>query len=110
MITHNGITIDRGRQVISHNGLTRRFTTTCRAGQRPVMFRIWEALIMGKPDRDQLFDAIYGECPEGGPIAGPWIFHIRLHQWKPEFSKINLRLHKEKWSGVMHYQLVPDVV
>lgn len=111
MIRHNGIEIDRQRLVIRHAGRERLFTSSPRAGYPAVMFKMWEAMILHsqKGWHDRCCD-VYGECPDGGPVAGPAVVCIRLHQWRFDFPKMLLRLNKTKWSGVVRYQLVPDVV
>lgn len=110
MIRHNGIEIDRKEQMIRHAGREKWFSRGRNAGREPVMFRMWEAMIVGSINRNNLFDLLYSDDPDGGPVAGPWIIHVRLHQWKNDYGKIKLRLDKTKWGGIVHYRLVPDDV
>jgi hypothetical protein len=111
MIRHNGITLDRKNQTIYHRGRKRVLHQINPGGFRPVAYKLWEALILGPLDRATLFDRMYGEREDGGPLDGIKIVDIRISQWKYAFKLLGLQIVREKRCGVKYYRLVPiDVV
>lgn len=110
MIRHNGIEIDRVRQIIHHGNLKRRFSRARIGGHAPVMFKMWEALILGDCTREQLFNLLYGDCPEGGPVNGYNILNVRVSAQQKAFAAMGLKWVSEKRGGIAHWSLVPDDV
>lgn len=107
MIRHNGIELDRVRQIIRHRGKEKKFSTILAAGAKPVAFRFWEALILGECTRQQLFEILYGHDPEGGPNGGHNILNVRVCMWRHQFAAMELYWHCEKRGGIAHWCLLP---
>lgn len=107
MIRHNGIEIDRVRQIIRHRNREKKFARAWIGGQRPVAFRIWEALIIGECTRDYLFTLVYGHDAGGGPNQGPNVLNVRICQWRSEFARMDLEWVSERRASVAYWQLVP---
>lgn len=110
MIKHNGIEIDRVRQFIRHRGHERWFSRNYVAGARPVMFRTWEALILGDCTREELFNMLYAHDEDGGPNQGYNILNVRMSMWRVDFAKMELKWRSEKRGGVAHWRLIPNYV
>lgn len=109
MIFHNGIAIDRKTHTITHNFNSRHFTGKYNGG-RQLMFRTWEAMILGDMSAAELFECLYGEDPNGGPMFGLHIFYVRIAQWEPELKRMQLRIIRDKRAGQTYYKMVPNVV
>jgi hypothetical protein len=108
MIRHNGIVIDRKAQSITHRGATWR-PQQRRSPAR--MFRAISMLILGGGvSTHQLFWHVYGDCKDGGPLAGPQIFNVCLCMWLPIFEQLQLEVRKERTAGVSFFRLVPKHV
>src|SRR5215470_702696 len=74
MIRHNGIRIDRKNRVISHRGAIvlprKQFSVAC------------HLILAGPITRLELFDMLYRDDPEGGPLndlntASVWMTYLR---------------------------------
>jgi hypothetical protein len=103
VVRFNGIEIDPATCAIRHRG--REWKTWRKNSQ---VFLTIEALIIGGGmSTAQLFWRVFGHDPDGGPMEGPHIFHIRFNQWRPIFEKLDLELRMVKLAGVAFYQLVP---
>lgn len=109
MIWHNGIMIDRKTHTIEHNFNRRVFTGKFNGG-RQVMFRTWEAMILGEMSNHELFHHVYGNEPDGGPLFGVHIFYVRFAQWDSELKRMQLKIIRDKRAGNVHYKMVPNVV
>jgi hypothetical protein len=110
VITCNGIEIDRMQCVITHRNRSRWFRSPRIELDESILFKSLTYLILGGGvSRAQLFWHIYGNDPEGGPIAGPQIFSIRFYQWAEQgiFRHLDLQLRTQRISGVSFYELVP---
>lgn len=106
MIRYRGITIDRETMTIRHAGHTAQFV---RPDQR-VKFGIMKLLILSNGiGAKKLFDLIYGDDPDGGPLEGPHVMHIKFKQWAATFAVLNLQLVNKKAAGIVRYELVPNV-
>lgn len=111
----NGIEIDRERTTISHRGRTKVFRTDWRSSNNRYTKRgtsmtfdsIVHMLLSGGITKPDLYDKVYGHCRNGGPLDGPHIFDVRVHQWKSLFAHLYLRFEKSKRGGTMYYTLTP---
>lgn len=100
MIRHNGIVLNCRERSITHRGVTWRM--------HQHRFRALAMLILGDGvSMEQLFFHIYGDREDGGPLAGPHIFQVHFHHWRPIFAQLHLEMRKMKIAGVTFYCLIP---
>jgi hypothetical protein len=101
MIRHNGITIDRKWQRVEHRGKARRFGA-CK-------FRLLCAMLLAGPkNADELFEIVYGDDPDGGPLTGRDIIDQHIHGLKEQISDIGLELHSSRHHARLRYWLAPS--
>lgn len=107
VIRTDGIEIDRVRQIIRHRSVEKRFSRAYVSGHQPVMFRTWEALILGEHTRESLFNLLYSSDENGGPNQGYNILNVRMSMWKADFKKMEFDWIRNKRGGIVHWRLVP---
>lgn len=107
MIRYRGIAMDAKTSTITHAGYSRKFKRDNR--NRPLMFLAFRWLILsGGLTRDEMFAHLYGDDPDGGPLDGPHVLHVKFATWRPDFDHLKLVLRVEKISGRTRYELCPD--
>jgi hypothetical protein len=103
MIRYGSITIDRAQHAIWHGRHFHQFTM-----QATARFPLLCALILCKPqNRDELFELVYKNRADGGPILEGKHIEVLIAQLKPIFEKLHLQLIRERKNGCIHYQVVP---
>jgi len=107
MIRNNGIEIDRRARTISHRGVTTKFVE--HGLRNDVTFpSLCHLILSAGASTAELFHLIYGDDPDGGPIEGHHVFHIRLCQWKIRHLRpLGLQVRRWRISGVSFYCVVP---
>ena len=100
MIRWQGVTIDRSKRTIAHDGDAIHLS-----GLR---FQLACALLLGGPMcREALFDLLYDDDDEGGPLSGLNIIDVLFCQIKPKLASLGLKLcadgerywwHKRYWA------------
>jgi hypothetical protein len=101
MIRFQDITIDRSKRTIARNGVTMRFT--------PLFFRFACVLLLAGPmTKPALFDLLYDDREDGGPLGGLKMIDVLLCQIKPKLAALSLTLcsdgerywwHKRYWAA-----------
>lgn len=90
MIRHNDITIDLARGSIEHRGASIFFRKGCYRGQ------LARRLILGgRFTADELFEFIYGQEEDGGPVYGSKAILVMLNHINMELVKIGLKVYSE---------------
>jgi DNA-binding response OmpR family regulator len=85
MIRWQGITIDRRRRAITHNGDSIYLS--------PHFFRLACALLLAGPmTKPNLFDLVYDEVEDGGPLSGVKIIDVMVCQIKPKLGAVGLKM------------------
>ena len=114
MIRHNGVEIDRKRLIIYVDGAHYEFQSQRKQGggfPGKIRFRVMQHLLLARnASIHELFDAVYGDDPEGGPDGGHHVLWICLNQMKPVFARLGLKLRKHKHNSFNRYSLVRHVV
>jgi hypothetical protein len=83
MIRFQDITIDRLKRTIVRNGDYIQFS--------PVRFRFACALLLGGPmTKPALFDLLYDDREDGGPLGGTQLIAIRLSQIKTPLACLGI--------------------
>jgi len=106
LITHNGITIDRRKRIITHNGEVHQFGYPRKGCD--LLFETACHLILGSGfSVNEIFFKVYGEDPEGGPNEGPQIIHVVISQMITMFlTKLGLECRGWRIAGVNYYCIV----
>lgn len=110
VIRHNDIMIDRANQSITIGEYTayfpQRYSHYQDAKGTSVAFKIFEHLLLkGEMSREQMFEHIYGHCPDGGPENGKHIFDIHFGHWLKHFEALRVKLVRDKRGGTMYLKL-----
>lgn len=94
MIRFGNITIDRRTHTITHGALSRKWQMSHRDDRtNGVGFAIMTHLLLGGGmNREQIFEATYGEQADGGPLYGLEIVRIVIANLEPEIEKLGLAL------------------
>ena len=88
MIRFQGIAIDRPKRTIAHDGNAIHLS-----GLR---FRLASALLLGGPmSKETLFDLLYDDREDGGPLGGRELISVLLSQIKSRLARIGLELHAD---------------
>ena len=88
MIHFQGIAIDRLKRTIAHDGNAIHLS-----GLR---FRLVSALLLGGPiSKETLFDLLYDDREDGGPLSGRELISVLLSQIKSRLARIGLELHAD---------------
>ena len=106
MIRHNGITLDESAWQIKLDDRVVDFTNLNGLGK--VQFRFVKYLLLAGPTgvtREALFDHVYGDDPEGGPLYGHHIFDVMLIQCKKHFASLGVECRRERRAGKMYLRL-----
>lgn len=108
-IWHNGIEIDSRNKLIRHRGVALQFDNwRPNAKKRSVRFLLIKHLILGFHDTVELFDLLYGDQEDGGPVAGPQCIVILFHYARKDIDKLRLRLVKQRnCRSLTQYHLEP---
>lgn len=111
MIRFDNVTIDsRYGGSVTHAGVTKNWRDPVRKDrERRVSFRLVQHLLLagGKTTRE-LFDMIYSDCPDGGPLHGHEIIQVVMCRLGPDLEALKLRLRSAKDSGLTRYWLVAN--
>lgn len=108
VIRYNGITIDREKRTVSHN--KKSYTFSCvRRRKVDVTFRLLLHLVCGPGlSVTELFNLIYADDPDGGPLEGPHILLVNLNQLeKRVLAPLDLEWRAWRLAGVNFYCVVP---
>lgn len=65
-------------------------------------------ILNGWTRKQDLYDFLFADDPDGGPLAGLNTLDIRFHQWRPYLDKIDLKIVREKRSGIMWYKVASE--
>lgn len=98
MLRLNDIVIDPVNRSISHNGKTVYFSPhgKKRLGGRNLKFDLACRLIIGPPaGSSELFDDLYGDYPDGGPMEGAKVIVVMLQRLIKDLENIDIVLVKE---------------
>ena len=100
MIRWQGIAIDRSKRMIAHDGDAIHLS-----GLR---FRLASALLLGGPmSKETLFDLLYDDREDGGPLGGRELISVLLSQIKSRLARIGLELHADGPYGRRLYWAEP---
>ena len=100
MIRWRGITIDRSKRTIARDGNAIHLS-----GLR---FRLASALLLGGPmSKEILFDLLYDDREDGGPLGGIALISVLLSQNKFRLARIGLELHTDGPNGRRRYWAEP---
>jgi hypothetical protein len=90
---------------------------TIRNGERfmenfgaPVRFKAFKHLLLADYNglsRERIFDLIYTDCPDGGPLAGWHMIDVRLWQWRDRIKALDVEIKRQKRGGEMFMRMVP---
>lgn len=105
VIRYNGIEVSRENRTVSHLGETHQFA-------RKVDHKLFElfcyVLLSGGVSKEQSFYHLYANDPDGGPLAGPHIFHILINKLELMFfARLQIEWRAWRISGVNFYSIVP---
>jgi hypothetical protein len=102
MVRYNGIEIDMRNRIISHAGI--KYFTVGR--QR---FKVMCALVLAGPiSMLSIFELLYSEDLDGGPIQGVKQIAAFVNQLQPACKALQLEIHVCKLGGITCYELVPS--
>jgi hypothetical protein len=101
LIRWRDVVVDRSRRMIGHRGEFVRF-----AGRGA--FRFVETLVLAEPrTRAELFEIVYRDAEDGGPLEGVKLIDLMLHNYRPRLARIGLCIRKEKSARGMLYWVEP---
>lgn len=102
MIRHNEIEIDNERRTIKHRGALVRFN------QNRSFSLLKHLILSGHKNIDELFDLVYNEPEDGGPLSGTNGISVLLTQNKKYYEQLDLVLSKERGAhAATRYWLEP---
>lgn len=110
MIRFGTVTIDRKRKVIS-NGMRQHQFGDCNNGNHAfATFELLQHLLLagGKTSRE-LFDLIYGNDPNGGPLGWWTVINVLICQRLQKtgiLEKLGMDLRAEKCNGLKRYWVI----
>jgi hypothetical protein len=105
MIKFKGIEINRQRRTISHRGRTHSFCDTRNsiAFNMAIFF-----LLAGGASKEMVFQHLYEDDPNGGPLRGEECINVMLHQLnKRHLRALDLEIRSWRIAGVSFYEIVP---
>lgn len=104
VIRYDRIELDRENRTVTHRGQTHRFNKG-----NNVQFKLFCHLLLGAGlSLEMLFQMIYGDDPDGGPMEGPHYFLIALnHMEKRWMNRLELEWRVWRIAGVNFYAIVP---
>lgn len=107
VIRYNGITIDREKRTISHGEQSYTFLGKRRGSD--VSFPMLCHMVLGPGlSVHEMFDLIYREDPDGGPIEGPHMLLVTLNQMEKKcLKKLGLEWRAWRIASVNFYCIVP---
>lgn len=106
MIRFDGITIDRKRHTIARIGIAMQFVPR-RNRPSHIFYLACTLLLAGPKTKKELFDMLYHDDPEGGPLD-PKIINVLLHQIKRRFTPLGIEVRREGTTYTfMRYFAVP---
>jgi hypothetical protein len=88
MIRFRGIRIDRYRCSIAHGGAEILFSGFHKPSRRFDLACI--LLLAGPKTKFELFDMIYGDDPDGGPLEYTRVIDVMICQLKKQFTAIGI--------------------
>jgi|ERR1700730_5343121 len=94
MIRHDDIIIDRSNLTISVGDRSHQFQA--RAGRNVAFLGIAHLLLKGHVSDEDLFDFLYADDADGGPIRGFNVMPTHYVNWAGAFKALGLCLHGEK--------------
>jgi hypothetical protein len=108
MIWHDNVRIDRKNKIIYCGDKSHRWQY--QGGLRTnkyCSFRITEALLLsGGITTPRLFNLLYDDDPDGGPIEGRKQIDVMLANLKPAFAALGLELRSHRHNSYMVHRLV----
>ncbi len=109
MIRFNDIEIDRKTKSISRNGVRVFWGDQCAPSRTcGVSFRIAQHLLLsGGMSLGEMFDRVYEDHDEGGPLTGPKQVAVMMCQSVgPRLQGMGLEIRSEKIAGITYYRAV----
>lgn len=101
MIRFDGVEIDRANKIVRHAGKEMRF-------RRQESWKLVCALLLSNGlTAEELFEHIYGDREDGGPIRHYKQIQKMLCLLREKAGSAHLRVHKFKTTGKTRYILVP---
>lgn len=111
MIRFNDWTFDRKTMTVTHGDRSHAFVDRPDALVR--RFRInrryatMEHIVLSgeRATRDSLWELLYSDHEDGGPIGGTKIFDVMFSQMRPALKTLGVRLVQDKRAGVRYLSL-----
>lgn len=103
VIRFNGCVIDKQAMTITVGSKIRRFDK--RAEGNKIFEIVCSLLLGGWTKREDVFNFLYANDPEGGPLAGHHIIDQWLHKQRAQLEALKLKVVLEKRGGDVWYKI-----